>query len=121
MIVSILTAFNDGLADYTTNERGDVGSWVRVACVHGVCNMFQALLRAAHSIPAFSEYVPPEIYHRSIAGILKQGVERLDNVRQAVGEVFLVLATLPYEELGIHEWEQWELHERKVLAELFNV
>jgi hypothetical protein len=80
----------------------------------------KALLRAAHTIPAFSDYLPPQIYHRSLAGILKQGVERLDNVRQAAGEAFIELLRLPYEHLEIENWQEWEVHERKAFLSLLN-
>ena len=80
--------------------------------------MLSALLRAASSIPAVRDFIPPEIYHRSIAGILKQGVERLDNVRQVAGEAFLTLARLSYDDLNIGEWA---IHGREFLADLLNM
>lgn len=83
--------------------------------------MMQALLRAARFIPAFAEYMPPDMFHRSIAGILKQGVERLDNVRQTAGEAFLTLARLSYEEIGLEDWERWCVHGRDSLEELLDL
>ena len=87
-----LAKFFRVLEDYTVNERGDVGSWVRVACIKGLCNIIQALLFDAEFLTtkdmhvSISDYLSVEDYHKAIAGILKQGVERLDNVRQCAGE-----------------------------------
>ena len=76
-----------GLDDYTTDARGDVGSWVRIACVRGLAGSAALLLAHAPRLGApFAAYLPAPRFHAAVAGILKQGVERLDNVRQAAGE-----------------------------------
>ena len=84
-------AFLEGLKDYTTDERGDVGSWIRCSCVLGLSKFVQILFAHSKSLQNFVEYLPPEKYHAAIGGILKQGVERLDNVRQQTGIQFMKL------------------------------
>ena len=89
--VQLEDALLDGLTDYTSDERGDVGSWVRISCVKGLTSFSQTLFSRASSLPDLAGYLPPEKFDDAIAGVLKQGVERLDNVRQIAGESFLTL------------------------------
>lgn len=78
-----MRAFLDGLEDYTVDERGDVGSWVRIACVKGLSESVQLMARA--NLPSPDKWLPRELYQDVWAGVLKQGAERLDNVRAEVG------------------------------------
>jgi len=43
-----------------------------------------------------ASYLPTEQYHAAVAGILKQGVERLDNVRQHAGDRLRLLIGTPH-------------------------
>ncbi|PCH40083.1 ARM repeat-containing protein [Wolfiporia cocos MD-104 SS10] len=94
-VCAMIDALQEGLCDYTTDERGDVGSWIRVTCVKGLASFAETLFAVSGQLPNFAEYFPPSKYHDAIGGILKQGVERLDNVRQQTGECFLRLLALP--------------------------
>lgn len=82
---TILNTLLSGLQDYTIDERGDVGSWIRIACVQGLTSCIEDLFSVAESVPDFADYLPVSSYQQAVAGILKQGVERLDNVRQEAG------------------------------------
>ncbi|KAL1728580.1 armadillo-type protein [Schizophyllum commune] len=77
-----------GLEDYTMDERGDVGSWIRISSIQGLRDCAIMLLQRPDLLPS---YLPPEVYHAAVAGILKQGVERLDNVRAEAGACMLGL------------------------------
>ena len=79
----------DGLEDYTVDERGDVGSWVRIACVKGLGDMTLLLLKAKLEDPW--RWLPVEEYVQMWAALLKQGAERLDNVRAEVGKLIVKL------------------------------
>lgn len=83
----------DNLEDYSVDQRGDVGSWVRMACVSGLVSFSKVLLSNLDSRSSLEGYLPPETFHIAVGGILKQGVERLDNVRQLVGEELTRLAS----------------------------
>ncbi|KLO11459.1 TBCD protein [Schizopora paradoxa] len=111
---SIFDAFFAGMRDYTVNERGDVGSWVRLSCIRGLCSIIQDLIQRSHSSPflEFPEYLPAAKYHRCVAEILKQGVERLDNVRQHAGEAFstFISSEPPDTEHG----ERWQVKDREL-------
>lgn len=104
MVQSILDNLLSGLNDYTIDERGDVGSWIRIACVQGLTSCIGDLFAVAASVENFEEYLPLPKYHHAVAGILKQGVERLDNVRQEVGACFARLLKLPPVKSGGYTW-----------------
>ena len=106
-----------GLKDYTSDERGDVGSWIRVACVRGLASIAEALICNASAIPDFAGYLPVAKYHELVAGILKQGVERLDNVRQQAGEQMIRLLELRLPQ--VPSADAWNVHGRRLFRELF--
>ncbi|KAL0945858.1 hypothetical protein HGRIS_012143 [Hohenbuehelia grisea] len=107
----------DGLKDYSSDERGDVGSWIRVACVRGLTEVSEVLIRHAKDLPDFEAYLSPHRYHAAIAGILKQGVERLDNVRQDAGACFLRLLRLSPPDVS--SCDQWQISGHELLERLF--
>ncbi|EGO23938.1 hypothetical protein SERLADRAFT_450239 [Serpula lacrymans var. lacrymans S7.9] len=95
LVSAIFDTLEAGLDDYTTDERGDIGSWIRMACIKGLTSSVEVLFSNASCIANFAQYIPPSRYHSALAKILQQGVERLDNVRQVAGECFLRLLELP--------------------------
>lgn len=103
-----------GLEDYSIDQRGDVGSWIRIACVKGLTDVSTLLLTHAPIRSRLAEYLPAEKFHHSVAGILKQGVERLDNVRQHAGEQVLRLLAL-----SAGAPHEWRMHGEELMYELF--
>ena len=87
----IYTTILSGLDDYTADQRGDVGSWVRMAALRAVASISEALFLRKNDLVSFENYLPSDTWHSAIAGVLKQGVERLDNVRAVAGEQLMVL------------------------------
>ncbi|KZT19455.1 TBCD protein [Neolentinus lepideus HHB14362 ss-1] len=115
--VELFSALRDGLSDYTVDQRGDVGSWIRMACIKGLAEISTVLLFNANDLSVLMDYLPPEMHHEAIGGILKQGVERLDNVRQTAGEHFLDLLSLP---LPPHEKvEEWRIDGEELFKHLY--
>ena len=112
----MLDALLAGLEDYSSDERGDVGSWVRIACVKGLASIAESLIQNAAAIANFPEYLPASKYHELIAGILKQGVERLDNVRQQAGEQMTRLLRLELPPVAGRE--AWRIHGDQLMKEL---
>lgn len=99
--VTILSGFDD----YTADQRGDVGSWVRIATLRSVAAISEALFLRRGDLARFEDYLPPNIWHKAIAGVLKQGVERLDNVRAIAGEQLMILVWSPSIRKGaVEEW-----------------
>lgn len=110
-------ALDSGLDDYTTDERGDVGSWIRIACIRGLTSVIEDLFRISGNLPDFPSYLPPHRYHATIGRILRQGVERLDNVRQISGDCFLRILKLP---LPVAEHpERWRIKNIDLMQVLF--
>ncbi len=94
ILLSLFDSLLDGLNDYTVDERGDVGSWIRISCVKSLTAIIETLITRSTHIEDFESYLPPLKYNDAIKGILKQGVERLDNVRQDSGLCFYKLLRL---------------------------
>lgn len=108
-------ALETGLDDYTITDRGDVGSWVRMAAIQSLSQIFEILFSEASSLPNLEMYLPSKRYHHGVGSILKQGVERLDNVRQLAGEHFLRLLRQPLP--NVLESEKWKIKDEHLFTE----
>ncbi|KAJ3001452.1 hypothetical protein HKX48_002867, partial [Thoreauomyces humboldtii] len=86
----ITTALLAGLDDYSTDSRGDVGSWVRQACIETLQRL--AELIALHpSFDALVEtYWPTNTRMAVVGAIAKQAVEKIDRMREAAGTALMV-------------------------------
>jgi len=117
LVCKLFGALLEGLSDYTVDERGDVGSWIRMACIRGLTTFAEVLFANAANISDFAEYLPASKYHAAVSGILRQGVERLDNVRQAAGECIsrLLVLSLP----AVADSEQWRIKGQTLMEKLF--
>ena len=71
---SVVHALLLGLGDYTTDQRGDVGSWIRVSCSTGLGQL-------AEHIAAFGSQRMQVV----INGLVKLLMEKLEVVRVAAG------------------------------------
>lgn len=116
-VCALFDVLDSGLEDYTMDERGDVGSWIRIACIRGLSSVIEDLFRVSGSLPSFPSFLPPDRYHAAIGRILRQGVERLDNVRQISGECFVRISKL---QLPTTEHaERWRIKNIELMKELF--
>ena len=88
-----------------------------MACIRGLTSFAEILFNNAAKIPKFEEYFPAPLYHAAIAGILKQGVERLDNVRQMAGEHLRRLLLLPLP--PIEDPSPWQIEGYEMMTTLF--
>lgn len=117
-VCALFDALDSGLEDYTTDERGDVGSWIRIASIRGLSSVIEDLFRISGSLPDFRSFLPPHRYHAVIGRILRQGVERLDNVRQISGECFLRILGLQLP--AVEQAESWRIKHIDLMKELFS-
>jgi hypothetical protein len=117
VVRDLLDALEDGLDDYTLDERGDVGSWIRMACIGGLSSFIETLFSCASVTPNFAEYLPPAKFHSAVAGIIKQGVGRLDNVRQDAGSNLLRLLHLPLPDISAGNL--WSIHGSALMMKIF--
>jgi hypothetical protein len=81
-VQNVIRSLVNGLKDYSIDERGDVGSWIRIACIQSLGNIYDLASNASANPEA---WFPASLLDEGFAGILKQGVERLDNVRHEAG------------------------------------
>jgi hypothetical protein len=122
---ALLDALLTGLKDYTTDERGDVGSWIRIACIQGLTDivglLFRVFLLGSNSInnvaAQLQAYLPSEKFHIIVAGVLKQGMEKLNNVRQEAGLCVMKLLGMNLPDgAGL---DRWRLRKEGLLRQLF--
>lgn len=106
-----------GLDDYTMDERGDIGSWIRTTCIRGLADVAEMFMTNTSTVSNFEDYFPPGQYHQAIGGILKQGVERLDNVRLQAGQQIIRLLSLPPP--NVPNSDRWRIHGEAMMKELF--
>ncbi|PWZ02675.1 ARM repeat-containing protein [Testicularia cyperi] len=82
----VLRTLLHGLDDYTTDQRGDVGSWVRLSCIAGI----RDILTLVHSKSVLT-WIDPGLFQSLIGGLWKQTAERIDHVRQTAGSSLMSL------------------------------
>ncbi|KAL0725356.1 hypothetical protein Bca4012_039955 [Brassica carinata] len=75
------------LDDYSVDNRGDVGSWVREAAIHGLekCTYILCKNVGDHNIDSSSVF-DSNLANRLIGGIVKQGVEKMDKLRETAAK-----------------------------------
>ncbi|XP_072531302.1 tubulin-specific chaperone D [Salminus brasiliensis] len=81
----VYEALLDCMNDYTTDSRGDVGGWVRVAAMTGLQDV---TLEVSGSAP---ELLSPAICQRMMCCLAQQAAEKIDRYRAHAGSVFLRL------------------------------
>lgn len=95
------------LDDYSVDNRGDVGSWVREAAIHGLEKCTYILCKKVGTNSAgdhnneTSLLFDSNLATRLIGGILKQGVEKMDKLRETAAKVlqrilYHTTVTVPY-------------------------
>lgn len=84
---TILRALFSGINDYTIDERGDVGSWVRMICMERLTDILLEMQSIEGSVDG-------ETLDRLIGLLLTGSAERLDNVREMAGRQIARLASI---------------------------
>jgi hypothetical protein len=85
----ILTALTGALDDYTTDQRGDVGSWIRATSIRSLASIIADVSACSES--QARSLVPQDAFSAATAGIAKQAFEKLDLLREAATEAWQVL------------------------------
>lgn len=109
LFIRIFAALSRGLDDYTTDQRGDVGSWVRMAVIRGSTSLVRSILAE----PEPQKWLNVQTYHGILSKVVKLAAERIDGVRKVAGEA---LGRLVAEKSA---GGQWELPGRLLLEALF--
>ncbi|CAG9762163.1 unnamed protein product [Ceutorhynchus assimilis] len=84
-IASIYKTLFEGLTDYSQDKRGDIGAWVREACVTGL--QVLTLLLTEH----LPQILTPNLMNQILSSIAQQAVEKIDRTRALSGKAFCSL------------------------------
>ncbi|KAB5530646.1 hypothetical protein PHYPO_G00131760 [Pangasianodon hypophthalmus] len=84
-VSGVYEALLECMNNYTTDSRGDVGSWVRAAAMTGLQDV---TLQVAGSAP---DLLSPAICQRMMCCLAQQAAEKIDRYRAHAGAVFLRL------------------------------
>lgn len=96
----VVNALIAALDDYTTDQRGDVGSWIRIAAI-------RALARVISNVavePAASTYISQAAFTAAVAGVAKQAFEKLDVLREAATQAWGLLISANVS--AVWTWEE---------------
>jgi hypothetical protein len=83
VIHAIVQAAINALSDYSTDQRGDIGSWIRIT---GLSALSQIL-----TVMTIYSQLDHEMVDSALGGIVKQGVEKLEPCRS---QAYTTLAQL---------------------------
>lgn len=81
-VPKIFESFFTGLTEYTQDNRGDIGAWVREAAMQGIQALTLLLCRLNPSL------LDKNTMTRIVAGLVQQAVEKIDRTRALAGRVF---------------------------------
>ncbi|XP_019517416.1 PREDICTED: tubulin-specific chaperone D isoform X1 [Hipposideros armiger] len=84
-VAQIYCTLLDGLSDYTTNSRGDVGAWVRKAAMTSLMDLTLLLGRDQ------PELIEASVCERVMCCLAQQASEKIDRFRAHAAHVFLTL------------------------------
>ena len=75
----IFKASSLSLDDYSTDQRGDVGSWIRIAALRSLGVLLEVVARQASP----QDLVDQSQFENAIGGIVKQSMEKIEPIRAA--------------------------------------
>lgn len=75
----------NGLMEYTQDNRGDIGAWVREAAMSGIQSVTILLAKSNPNL------LTKDLVTKLIAGVAQQAVEKIDRTRALAGKVFSTL------------------------------
>lgn len=82
VLAKIFNCLLVAMQEYTIDNRGDIGAWVREAAMN-------ALFKLVSTCP--NERLKPDVVHVIAAGFVQQAVEKIDRTRALAGKLFCKL------------------------------
>lgn len=76
----------NALEDYSVDNRGDVGSWVRTSAMNGLEKCTYILCKRDKSVGSES-FFDANIATNLVGGLVKQAVEKMDRLREVAAKV----------------------------------
>jgi hypothetical protein len=88
----LYNCFFNGLVDYTNDNRGDIGSWVREAAISAIFTLTNLVYEAG-----YLDVLTEDLMTKIVGGISQQAVERIDRTRAKAGSTVysLIESELP--------------------------
>ncbi|KAL9142098.1 hypothetical protein ABFS82_14G146900 [Erythranthe guttata] len=83
----VMCSLFKALDDYSTDNRGDVGSWVREAAMDGLEKCTYILCTRDSTNQEKDSYFDPVLANDLVGGILKQAVEKMDKIRESAAKI----------------------------------
>ncbi|XP_071718069.1 tubulin-folding cofactor D [Rutidosis leptorrhynchoides] len=83
----VMQSLFNALEDYSVDNRGDVGSWVRTAAMNSLENCTYILCKRDKSVGNESSLFDSDIATNLVGGIVKQAVEKMDRLRDIAAKV----------------------------------
>ncbi|KAF9275663.1 hypothetical protein BGZ68_010600 [Mortierella alpina] len=90
----ILQMYHTGLQDYSIDHRGDVGSWIREACMQGLEVMIPLVARVDYRLQQeqpSQRYLSDQDHTQTFAKLLQQSVEKIDRIRGCAATTMITL------------------------------
>ncbi|XP_022919826.2 tubulin-specific chaperone D [Onthophagus taurus] len=78
-VTQIFECFLLGLNEYTQDNRGDIGAWVREASMMGLETL---------TLLSKNDYLTPDLVSKILTGIAQQSVEKIDRTRALAAQIF---------------------------------
>ncbi|CAG8498625.1 14423_t:CDS:10 [Ambispora leptoticha] len=97
IFMKLVEAFFIGLEDYSTDSRGDVGSWIREVSMLGFASFVPFIVKLdiqgtnGDDQNCHEYWWTDELTRRVFACLLKQSVERIDRIRACAGKILIEL------------------------------
>ena len=88
LLHEVVQALLVGLEDYSNDQRGDVGSWVRLSCIAG---LREVLVLLSQQDRGASPWLSEGDFQRAVGAMWKQAAERIDYVRHTAGTSVLAV------------------------------
>lgn len=87
----IFDAFLNALSDYSVDNRGDVGSWIRESAIIALINLTLLLSRKQNEKQNESLLFTQKNCEDLFCGLMKQSLEKIDRVRSIAGSCIAFL------------------------------
>lgn len=83
----VMQSLLNALEDYSVDNRGDVGSWVRTAAMNALEKCTYILCKRDKSVSNETPLFDADIATKLVGGIVKQALEKMDRLREVAAKV----------------------------------
>ncbi|KAI9099501.1 tubulin folding cofactor D C terminal-domain-containing protein [Phlyctochytrium arcticum] len=87
LFARVFDAFMRGMNDYSTDSRGDVGSWIRQASICGLEKILPLVLHASSA--ERHDFLTADMTLQLVRNLVQQSVEKIDKMREVAGSALI--------------------------------